>query len=99
MNDILELKNKLLSLGASNNDLDTIIKEVNEVVLAKVMATYLRQLSNEQIDKLKLISENGIIEYLNNHRDEFPAFSNEKFQQVYLETWENYFKAIKQSIK
>ncbi|MDP3731207.1 MAG: hypothetical protein Q8R34_01795 [bacterium] len=95
MIDVIELKNKLLSFGAPSDELDKIIVEVNEIVLAKVMTAYIKKLSDEQVARLKLIPENQLIEYLSSNKSDFPIFSKEEFEKVYIETWQNYFSAIK----
>jgi|SRR3989338_3873231 len=94
---IEQLKKSLLEAGANERDLDKIIKDVNEIILAKVLSLYESRLNEEQKNTLKSIPAENLVKYIEEHKDAMPTLSKEELESVVKEIWKDYFATMKKA--
>ncbi len=93
--DIEIIKEQLLSLGAPEQDLDTIIADVNDVAISRALTLYIHNLPDENIkNTLKNMSAAEIVTYIEKHNKELPPLSEKILSDTTMATWTEYFKAM-----
>ena len=89
-----EIITKLKNLGFKDESIDGVISDVVQIILGKALGNYFSQLpENEQL-RLKKLSIEQFMEYIENNKDSLPKFSNQDFTKIYDETWDDYFNTI-----
>lgn len=89
-----ELKSRLSGLGASPQDLDLMIQDVEKMITATIFIRFVPELTSELQEKCKGQTPDQLLEYLKEHPTEFPSLSAEQIQKIEKETWDRYFIAM-----
>lgn len=93
MNIPVDIKDKLIALGAREEEIKDIVGDVNEVVLLKAYDQYLASLSKEQQEQLETLSDEEKMKYVENN-SELPTLSQEQLSAIATKVWEDYFKTM-----
>jgi hypothetical protein len=95
--DAIKLKQALVELGAQEDEVDDIIKDVSEVISAKYLSEYVSILPESDL-KQALISmpEDQLQSYIEQNKDKLPTFSEDRYSQIAKETWIEYFDFMRQ---
>jgi hypothetical protein len=89
-----EIKKKLNEAGFEEQELDTVISEVNDAILKKIIAVYFSSLADEEQARLKDLTSDELAEFVGKNKDKWPKFSQLEFEKMYEDNWADYFKAI-----
>ena len=89
-----EIVIRLKALGFKDENIDTVIADVIQIILGKSLGHYFLQLSENEQLKLRNFSADELMEYIEKNKNNLPVFSIGNFEKVYNETWEGYFNTI-----
>lgn len=93
-NGIESIEKELLALGAKEENLDKIIKDVNDVITKKILVLYISKFNKDKLGKLKVLPENELMKYVEEHKNEFPPLPKEDMDKIVAETWQDYFETM-----
>jgi len=91
----IELKKRLISLGAKEQDIETIIKDVSKVIASKLIAEYSMKLSKKQKATLESMPESEISKFLDDNQGKLPPITKEGLERIYKITWNEYFEGMR----
>jgi len=89
-----EIKNKLRLLGADDKEIDIVIQDVNKIIAERVVGFYISKLSEKQREELNSLSKEDAQRFLERNRNELYPFSEDEFEKISQETWEEYFSRM-----
>jgi len=91
-----ELKKIFLSLGAKEEEIEPILKDVSRVILKKTIIAQYEKLDDKTKEKLNNIPDEKLKSYLEENKDLLPELlPKEEIEKIAKETWESYFEAMK----
>ncbi len=90
------LKEKLRSLGAEEHELDTIIDDVNSVVIQKALEEYFAGINDPELTNILETSQDPqiLVEYVEAHKASFPTFTEESFKKIATDVWADYLTYV-----
>ena len=89
-----EIITKLKELNFQTNEIDGVISDVTQIIIAKSFAIYLSGLPEAERLKLQDIPVEKIPEYFQNQGNSEPKLSEEEFSKIYDQTWGDYFHSF-----
>jgi len=89
-----EIVIRLKELGFKDENIDTVIADVVQIILGKSLGHYFLQLPENEQSRLRNFSADELMEYIEKNKSNLPKFSVGDFEKVYNETWEGYFNTI-----
>jgi hypothetical protein len=88
-----ELKKILINIGASEEEADEAITEVQGIIIDRFLAEYIPNLpESDQKALQQLHDEAGIKAYIDSHKDRLPVVSMDRFNEIATATWKDYFQ-------
>ena len=93
------LKEKILSYGAQEDELDEVIGDVNNIAMQRTLKEYFIELNNPEINTLLQSSASGpeLVEYFEQHKADLPPLSEDLFKSIVEKTWTEYFQFMEDS--
>ncbi len=91
------IKQKLLSLGFTQEELDLVCSDVDQVILQKFIERFTGRFKKEEIDRLKEISDKDEIKnFIKNKiaESKIPLPDENEIIKIYNEVWDDYFGSI-----
>jgi pyruvate-formate lyase-activating enzyme len=95
------LKDKLLSVGAPENELDQIIEDVNTIIIQRVVREYLLTVNDPQLKAMiETTSETDseaqakLAAYFKEKIATFPPLTQERYVEIAKQTWKEYFEYV-----
>ena len=67
-----QIKKALMAIGAEEKDIDTIIQDIGNVILQKIITEYVSKLDEETQEKLKSLSEEEMKQYIEDNKETLP---------------------------
>jgi fructose-1,6-bisphosphatase/inositol monophosphatase family enzyme len=99
--NLQELKKKLLEVGAPEAELDDIIQDVHTIIMQRVFREYLETVNDPELRKLldttsetDEAAQQKLMTYFNDHKNQYPTLTEEKYVAVAAKTWEEYFDYV-----
>ncbi len=84
---------ELERLGYKNAEIRSVMKDVGMIIMGRVLGTYLQTLPEDERATLTAFSPEEMEAYLAKH-PHLPAFSQEAFDKIHDNTWQEYFAAM-----
>lgn len=89
-----QITEKLEALGYRGSEIRTALRDVGQIIVEKTAAAYLPRLPQVQQEKLRGMTEAELAAYLAEHGASLPKMSQEEFETIHDETWEDYFRSV-----
>jgi hypothetical protein len=87
------LKEKLLSFGASEGDIEGVIDDVQSIISQKVLEEYLSTVDDPALKKMfGTSSEAEIAKYIEENQSTLPKIPEGLYREIAERTWMDYFK-------
>ncbi|GEM_PF-2133559 len=99
MHDTTTTKEKLLSLGAEEGELDAIITEVQDIITEDILTKYIETTDEATQKAVAALSGPELITYFAEHKNTLPPLSEETCQAITEETWADYFRFMQENSK
>ncbi|MES2436411.1 MAG: hypothetical protein V4519_00185 [Patescibacteria group bacterium] len=92
------LKEKLISLGAEEHELDAIISDVSSVIFQKALEAYFSNIQDPALTQILETSQDPqvLLDYVHTHKELFPHYSEESFTKIATDVWTDYFEYMEQ---
>ena len=90
-----QIKKALMAIGAEEKDIDSIIQDIGNVILQKIITEYVSKLDEETQEKLKGLSEEEAKKYIEDNKETLPTpLGEEEIESIASDTWKDYFKTM-----
>ena len=86
-----EIVSKLKELNFQTDEIEGVISDVTQIIIAKSFASYLSGLPESERLKLQDLPAEKIPEYFEKQGNSEQKLSVEEFSKIYDQTWEDYF--------
>ncbi|HVM73635.1 MAG TPA: hypothetical protein VMU13_02015 [Candidatus Paceibacterota bacterium] len=90
-----EIRERLVHIGFGETDIPNVMRDVGAVIAGKVFVTYLQTLPEQEQAHIKALEQDDLLRYLKEHPGSTPSISQEQFDAILEETWEDYFKSVR----
>jgi hypothetical protein len=88
------IRTKLSLLGAKTDEINTIIAQIETIILGKSFVAYLETLPEPLQNQMRNLEQKDVREFLREHQKELPAFPPDKFAHIHSATWHEYFASV-----
>ena len=88
-----EITDRLTGAGFKDKEIPTVIRDVERVIIGKVLAAYLATVPESERAQLQSRSAEELQKYLAEHTASLPQFPQSEFNRIHDEMWEDYFKS------
>jgi len=78
-------------MGVAGAEQENVMRDVVEVILAKVTGKFLDKLPEEERLHLRSLDPSHYQDYVNERAETLPRVTQEEFDIIHDETWEDYF--------
>ncbi|HEV3245101.1 MAG TPA: hypothetical protein VG102_01985 [Candidatus Paceibacterota bacterium] len=89
-----DIVGRLEKIGYKNADIRAALRDVSQIIITKTAAAYLARFPQQEQEHLRTLSEEQLQNYLAEHTDVLPKMSQEEFEKIHDETWEDYFRSV-----
>lgn len=84
---------ELERLGYKNAEIRSVMKDVGAIIMGRALGAYLQTLPENERATLTALSQEEMERYLAEH-PHLPPFSQESFDKIHDDTWQEYFAAM-----
>ncbi len=91
-----EIIAKLTTLGYDASETRMALRDVGQIIVEKAAAAYLVRLPEAQQSELRSFSTEELQNYLAEQGTSMPKMTQEEFEKIHDETWEDYFSSMSQ---
>ncbi len=93
-----ELKTALMDLGATEDEVEMTVQDMNTLILERFLKEYLARVKPEDAEELLAhTDEDSLKTFLDAHKEKYPPFSENEYKALAEDTWKRYFEAMSQS--
>ena len=90
-----EITDGLHRIGFTDTEIPGIMQDVGRIVLGKVFAAYLEPLPEGERAQVAAMQPEELTKYVSEHPDTLSTISQDRFEQIHDETWQDYFKSVR----
>jgi len=89
-----EIIGKLKKIGFKEKNIAKVYIDVNEVIFSKFLGQYVTRLPIGEQSLLLKMPPGDLVAYFKEHKEQLPPFSQQEFDQIYTDTWADYFRSV-----
>jgi len=89
-----DIVGRLEQLGYKNADIRMALRDVGQIIVGKTAGAYLSKFPEQEQEHIHSFSEEALQEYLASHQGSLPTISQQDFEHIHDETWEDYFRSV-----
>jgi hypothetical protein len=86
------LKEKIMSYGVRDDEVDEVIKDVNEIIMLRALREYIETSEDPMVKIIKTLPESEATEYFEKNKEAMPVLNVEKLKEIGIQTWSEYFQ-------
>lgn len=91
-----QVTKRLEKLGYKSGEIRRALRDVGQVIMTATATAYFASLPEDKQVLIRSLPEQEVAQYIAEHRAEFSPMSQEAFDKIHDETWEDYFSAMAQ---
>jgi hypothetical protein len=84
----------LKGIGFSDAEIPVVMRDVGGIIYGKVFAVFLQAVPEDECVRIIAMQPEEIQKYLADHAMTLPPLSQEQFDAIHDETWQDYFKSV-----
>lgn len=89
-----EIVKELKQIGFSDAEIPDIMRDVGGIILGNAYVAFLENVPEDERTQLREMQPEQLQKYLADHAMALPPLSQEQFDAIHDETWQDYFKTV-----